>query len=272
MLPASYLGLFCLCLLLSASNAALEVIELIHNGDFENAHELWREQVGGWQRRDSKEAAVSDQYYHSIRFSLRTSNGTIWQIIPMQPCSDLKLSFWLYLQSVPTFPKGRTIAGVDLWSIRGTNRKAISYYLTGQQRYQRENVVDIYIPDMQRDKWNYVLINVEEDFENSYPEIDLNQIEMFNLTVWAYQSPEPMAYWDDFSLTCRRETLKRTPGETASPPQTLSTASSIAPTQQTTVPPTQPTMDQWPLLVLGLVAVIVIAAIFVLRKKTGTGG
>jgi hypothetical protein len=125
---------------------------------------------------------------------------------------------------------------------------------------------------MQRDKWNYVLRNVEEDFKNSYPEIDLNQIETFNLTVWAYQSPEPMAYWDDFSLTCERETLKRIPGETASPPQTLPTTPSVIPTQQTAVPPTQPAMDQWPLLVLGLVAVIVIAALFVLRKKTGTGG
>jgi hypothetical protein len=63
-----------LFLLIFSTGSNIETVELINNGDFEGSAEKWREQIESWQRRDGKEAAVSDQYSHSGRFSLRTSN------------------------------------------------------------------------------------------------------------------------------------------------------------------------------------------------------
>ena len=101
-----------LLILVFSTGSNNETVELINNGDFESSAEKWREQIESWQRRDAKEAAVSDQYSHSGRFSLRTSNGSIWQIIEAEPISKLTLSFWVYPQSVPSFPKGRTISAI----------------------------------------------------------------------------------------------------------------------------------------------------------------
>jgi hypothetical protein len=54
-----------LFLLIFSTGSNIETVELINNGDFEGSAEKWREQIESWQRRDGKEAAVSDQYSHS---------------------------------------------------------------------------------------------------------------------------------------------------------------------------------------------------------------
>jgi len=253
----------------------LETVDLIHNGDFEVLHELWREQISSWQRRDSKQASVSDLFYHSIRYSLRTNNGSVWQIVPLEPeLSNLTLSFWLYLQTVPSFPKGRTIAGMDVWVHTGATKRAISYYVFGEYRYKRENVKDLFIPDLQRDRWNYVVRNLEEDFGQAYPDIDLDSAKQLNITLWAFLTPEPVPYWDDISLTCQRGTIKQTPLTTPEKETTTPTSPPMTQTStpETSTPSTQGPTDQPLYIIAGVLALLVAAAILVLRRRSRQQG
>jgi hypothetical protein len=62
-------SIFSLFLIIFSAGSSIETVELINNGDFEGSAEKWREQIESWQRRDGKEAAVSDQYSHSDQAS-----------------------------------------------------------------------------------------------------------------------------------------------------------------------------------------------------------
>jgi hypothetical protein len=249
---------------------------LINNGDFEGAAEKWREQIESWQSYDGNEATVSDQYSHSGRFSLRTSNGSIWQIIEDEPASKLTLSFWIYPQSVPGFPKGRTISGIDFWVKTSSDRKGISYYVSGEDRYERDDVKDLVINGVERDKWNYIVRDIEEDFKENYPDFTLNDVKEINITLWAVKSPEPMIYWDDIGLERNLESDKPKPFEdeitsptTAATPTTptpdISTESTFTSSQDSE---TQFNMVQSISIIIGVAALIVIAMFIVRRNRS----
>ncbi|WP_455369751.1 hypothetical protein [[Eubacterium] cellulosolvens] len=247
---------------------------MIKNGDFESSAEKWREQIESWQRRDAKEAAVSDQYSHSGRFSLRTSNGSIWQIIEDEPASKLTLSFWIYPQSVPGFPKGRTISAIDFWVKTTSDKKGISYYVSGDYRYERDDIKDVVI-DVERDRWNYIVIDTQEDFGKNYPGIDLNDVSQINITLWAFESPEPIIYWDDISLGRNLEPEKPTPWEAeTTSPTIITTPTSTTPEIPTkTVPSSQEADTQFGIsqsisIIIGLAALIVIVMFIVRHNRS----
>lgn len=264
-------------LLIFSTGSNIETIELIKNGDFESSAEKWREQIESWQRRDAKEAAVSDQYSYSGRFSLRTSNGSIWQIIEDEPASKLTLNFWIYPQSVPGFPKGRTISAIDLWVETSYDRKGISYYVSGEDQYERDGIKNLVITGIERDKWNFIVRDMEEDFEKNYPDIDLNDVREINITLWAFKSPEPMIYWDDISLERNLEPEKPTPWEV----ETISPTTSATPTSTATDVLTESTLpsskdsdsqfgiSQSILIIIG-VAVLLLIVMFIVRRNRAT--
>ncbi len=267
---------FSLFLLIFSTGSNIETVELINNGDFEGSAEKWREQIESWQSYDGNEATVSDQYSHSGRFSLRTSNGSIWQIIEDEPASKLTLSFWVYPQSVPGFPKGRTISGIDFWVKTSSDRKGISYYVSGEDRYERDDVKDLVINGVERDKWNYIVRDIEEDFKENYPDFTLNDVKEINITLWAVKSPEPMIYWDDIGLERNLESDKPKPFEdeitsptTAATPTTptpdISTESTFTSSQDSE---TQFNMVQSISIIIGVAALIVIAMFIVRRNRS----
>jgi hypothetical protein len=265
-----------LFLLIFSTGSNIETVELINNGDFEGSAEKWREQIESWQRRDGKEAAVSDQYSHSGRFSLRTSNGSIWQIIQDEPASKLTLSFWIYPQSVPGFPKGRTISAIDFWVKSSSDKKGISYYVSGDDHYERDDIKDLVINGIERDRWNYIVRDIEEDFGENYPDFDLNDVREINITLWAFKSPEPMIYWDDIGLERNLEPDKPTPweAEKTSPTTAATPTSPSIPDISAESTPTSSQDSDNPLgmvqsitIVIGVAALVVIIAMLMIKRK-----
>lgn len=273
----SYLfSVFSLFLLIFSVGSNIETVELLNNGDFEGSAEKWREQIESWQSYDGNKATVSDQYAHSGRFSLRTSNGSIWQILEDKPAQKLTLSFWIYPQSVPGFPKGRTISGIDFWVKTSSDRKGISYYVSGDDHYERDDVKDLVINGIERDRWNYIVRDIEEDFKENYPDFDLNNVREINITLWAIKSPEPMIYWDDIGLERNLEPDKPKPweAETTSP---TSPASPTSPTPRISTESSpissqgsdnQLRMSQSIFIIIGVVALIVIIMFIVKRNRS----
>ena len=267
---------FSLFLLIFSTGSNIETVELINNGDFEGSAEKWREQIESWQRRDGKEAAVSDQYSHSGRFSLRTSNGSIWQIIQDEPASKLTLSFWIYPQSVPGFPKGRTISAIDFWVKSSSDKKGISYYVSGDDHYERDDIKDLVINGIERDRWNYIVRDIEEDFGENYPDFDLNDVREINITLWAFKSPEPMIYWDDIGLERNLEPDKPTPweAEKTSPTTAATPTSPSIPDISAESTPTSSQDSDNPLgmvqsitIIIGVAALVVIIAMLMIKRK-----
>lgn len=266
---------FSLLLLIFSTGSNIETVELINNGDFEGSTEKWREQIEPWQKRSGKEASVSDQYSHSGRFSLRTSNGSIWQIIQDEPASKLILSFWIYPQSVPGFPKGRTISAIDFWVKTSSDIKGISYYVSGDDHYERDDIKDLVINGIERDKWNYVVRDIDADFKENYPDFDLNDVREINITLWAIKSPEPMIYWDDIGLERNLEPDKPTPWEAEkTSPTTSATPTSPSPDISAESTPTssqdsdnQLGMVQSIAIIIGVAALIVIIAMLMIKRK-----
>jgi len=268
--------IFLLFLLIFSTGPNIETVELINNGDFEGSAEKWREQIESWESHTGKEAAVSDQYSHSGRFSLRTSNGSIWQIIEDETASKLTLSFWIYPQSVPGFPKGRTISAIDFWVKTSSDKKGISYYVSGDEHYERDGIKDLVINGIELDKWNYIIKNIEEDFKETYPDFDLNDVREINVTLWAFKSPEPMIYWDDISLERNLEPDKPTPWEAeTTSPTTAATPTSPTPDISAESTPTSIQhsdnklgMSQSIFIIIGVAALIIIAMFIVRRNRS----
>ncbi len=281
--PISWLSLLSL-ILFSTGSSGFETVELINNGDFESSPEDQREQVNSWQMISSKPAAISELFAHSGRYSLRTNNGSASQIIKIESPSNLTLSFWIYLHHIPGVPEGRTISAIDVLVTTSSNKKGLSYYVTGDHRYPRENIKDILISNLELDKWNYVVRNLEEDFEKEFPNIDFDTIQQINITLWAVMSPEPIPYWDDISLTATSKTLKQklwettptspspdmTPTETppsSAPPistETMSRARAL-PEEPNTI--YQNIIEQRRLIVLGLSSIVILFAMVLVRKR-----
>lgn len=263
-------------LIIFSAGSSIETVELISNGDFEGSAEKWRDQIEPWESRDGKEAAVSDQYSHSGRFSLRTSNGSIWQIIQDEPASKLTLSFWIYPQSVPGFPKGRTISAIDFWVKTSSDIKGISYYVSGDDHYERDDIKDLVLNGIERDRWNYIVRDIDEDFKENYPDFDLNDVREINITLWAIKSPEPMIYWDDIGLESNLEPDKPTPweAEKTSPTTSATPTSPSTPDISAESTPTssqdsdnQLGMVQSITIIIGVAALIVIIAMLMIKRK-----
>ncbi len=274
--PIIWLSLLCL-ILFSTGSSGFENIELISNGDFESSPEQQMEQTNSWRMSPSKPASISELFAHSGRYSLRTNNGSAYQIIKTESLSNLTLSFWIYLHSIPGSALRRTISAVDVLVTTNSSVKGLSYYVTGDYRYQRENIKDIQISNLEHDRWNYVVRNIEEDFKIKYPNIALDNIQQINITLWALMSPEPIPYWDDISLTGTSKTLKQKLWETT--PQ--STSPDMPPTETTksSDPPIstedtnsiyQTIIEQRRLIVLGLSSIVILIAMVLVRKRHST--
>jgi hypothetical protein len=274
--PIIWLSLLCL-ILFSTGSSGFENIELISNGDFESSPEDQKEQTNSWKMSSSNPAAISELFAHSGRYSLRTNNGSAYQIIKPEYSSNLTLSFWVYLQSVPGCPVGRTISAIDILVTTTSSVNGLSYYVTGDHRYPRENIKDIKISNLECDRWNYVVCDLEEDFKMEYPNIAFDTVQQINITLWAVMSPEPIPYWDDISLTGTSKTLKQKLWETT--PQSTSPDMPPNETTKSSDPPIstedtnsiyQTIIEQRRLIVLGLSSIVILIAMVLVRKRHST--
>ena len=274
----SWLSMLCL-ILFSNGSSGYQTVELISNGDFESSSERQREQVNSWQMSSSNPAVISDLHAHSGRYSIRTNNGSVWQIIKTESPSNLTVSFWVYLDSIPGCPVGRTISAMDVLVATSSIKKGLSYYVTGAHRYPREDIKDILIPNLEYDRWNLVVRNLEEDLQKDYQNIDLNTIQQINITLWASMSPEPIPYWDDISLTVKSKTLKQkllettptSPSPAITPTETTQSSTPSIPSQTVQAEETnsisQIIIEQRRPIILGLSAIVILFAMILVRKR-----
>ncbi|WP_455369907.1 hypothetical protein [[Eubacterium] cellulosolvens] len=265
-----------MCLILfSTGSSGFKNIELISNGDFESSPEQQREQASAWMMSSSNPATISELFAHSGRYSLRTNNGSAYQIIKTDSSSNLTLSFWVYLHSVPGCPIGRTISAIDILITTTSSVKGLSYYVTGDHRYPRENIKDIRISNLECDRWNYVVCNLEEDFIKEYPNITFDTVQQINVTLWAIMSPEPIPYWDDISLTGTSKTLKQKLSETtpsSDTPISTETMQRVAALPEDTNSIYQTIIEQRRLIILGLSFIVIFIAMVLVRKRHNTTG
>jgi hypothetical protein len=284
--PISWLSLLCL-ILFSTGSSGFENIELISNGDFESSPERKMEQTNSWKMSSSNPAAISELFAHSGRYSLRTNNGSAYQIIKPEVPSNLTLSFWVYLHSVPGCPVGRTISAIDILVTTTSTVKGLSYYVTGDHRYPRDNIKDIQLSNLECDRWNFVVCNLEEDFKMKYPDITFDPVQQINITLWAVMSPEPIPYWDDISLTGTSKSLKQKLWETTPPSPspdmspTETTPSSAPPISTETMQAAseipedtnsiyQIIIEQRRFIVLGLSSIVILIAMILVRRRHNT--
>jgi hypothetical protein len=242
---------------------------LIKNGGFEDGVSSWFKVMGG-------EASPSDLNSHSGRTSLRTSNGSIWQVVKVDSPENLKLEFWAYLDSVPGEPSGRTVAAMNVWIKTDTIKKGVTYYIFNKNHESQGNIQETVMLALQRDRWN----RIELDLEEKFGDLDFNKVQEVNITLWSYRSPEPIVYWDDINLTYAKKSKEQTQSNITG--QTETTQSSEPTIQKPTI--TTPLVAQKTLddqneirvakfleqygFFLIIIALIFILSIIVLRKRS----
>ncbi len=256
-------------LILNINYCQAESSNLIKNGGFEDGAASWFKVMGG-------EASPSDLNSHSGRMSIRTSNGSIWQVVKVDSPENLKLEFWAYLDSVPGEPSGRTVAAMNIWVKTDTSKKGVTYYVFNKNHESQGDIQKTVMLALQRDRWNRIELELEEKFED----LDFSKVQEVNITLWAYRSPEPIVYWDDISLTYAEKSKEQTQSTTTS--QTETTPSSEPTTQKpTTTTPiiTQNTLDdqneigfnklieQYGFLLI-IISLIVILTFILLKKRS----
>ncbi|WP_455369754.1 hypothetical protein [[Eubacterium] cellulosolvens] len=245
---------------------------MIKNGGFEDGVASWFKVMGG-------EASISDLNSHSGRTSLRTSNGSIWQVVKVDSPENLRLEFWAYLDSVPGEPSGRTVAAMNVWVKTDTNKKGVTYYVFNKNHESQGDIQNTVMLALQRDRWNRIELDLEEKFED----LDFSKVEEVNITLWAYKSPEPIVYWDDISLTYAKKSLEQTQSViTTQTEATQSTEPTIQKPATTTPIVTQKTLDdqndigfdkfieQYGFLLI-IISLIAILTFIVLRKRLRVG-
>jgi hypothetical protein len=245
-----------------------ESSNLIKNGGFEDGVASWFKVMGG-------EASPSDLNSHSGRMSIRTSNGSLWQVIKVDPPENLKLEFWAYLDSVPGEPSGRTVAAMNIWLKTDTSQKGVTYYVFNKNHESQGDIRETVMLALQRDRWNRIELELEEKFED----LDFTKVQEVNITLWAYRSPEPIVYWDDISLTYIKKSKEQTQSTTNHTETTLSTETTIQKPAITTPIVTQKTLDdqneirvdkfleQYGFFLI-IIVIIVILTFIVLRKRS----
>ena len=267
--------IFCILasfLLLNTSYCQADSNNLIKNGGFDDGLSSWFKVTGG-------EASISDLNSHSGRTSLRTSNGSVWQVVKVNSPENLRLEFWAYLDSVPGEPSGRTVAAMNVWIKTDIDKKGVTYYVYNKNHESQGDIQKTVMLALQRDRWNRIEIELDEKFKD----LDFNTVQEVNITLWAYKSPEPIVYWDDISLTYAKKSIEQT--QSAITTQT-ETAQATEPTIQkpsTTTPiVSQKTLDdqndigfdkffeQYGFLLI-IISLIVILTFIVLRKRSRVG-
>ncbi|TRO56827.1 hypothetical protein E2P64_05760 [Candidatus Bathyarchaeota archaeon] len=246
-----------------------ESSNLIKNGGFEDGVSSWFKVIGG-------EASPSDLNSHSGRTSLRTSNGSVWQVVKVDSPENLKLEFWAYLDSVPGEPSGRTVAAMNVWVKTDATKKGVTYYIFNKNHESQGDIKETVMLALQRDRWNRIELDLEEKFED----LDFSKVQEVNITLWAYKSPEPIVYWDDISITYAKKSKEQTQSTTTGQTETkLSTEQTIQKSTTTTPIITQKTLDnqnemgfnklikQYGFLLI-IISLIVILTFFVLRKRS----
>lgn len=256
-------------LILNINYCQAESSNLIKNGGFEDG-------VTSWFKVTGAEASTSDLNSHSGRTSLRTSNGSLWQIVQVDSPENLKLEFWAYLDSVPGEPSERTVGAMNIWIKTDTSKKGITYYVFNKNHESQGDIEKTVMLALQRDRWNQFELDLMEAFED----LDFSKIQEVNITLWAFRSPEPIVYWDDISLTYAQKSREQTQAPTTT--QTDTTQSPEPTTQKpaTTTPiVTQKTLDdqneirvdkfleQYGFLLI-IISLIAILTIIVLRKRS----
>lgn len=256
-------------LILNINYCQAESSNLIKNGGFEDGPASWFKVTGG-------EASTSDLNSHSGRTSLRTSNGSIWQVVQVDSPENLKLEFWAYLDSVPGEPSGRTVAAMNIWVKTDTNKKGVTYYVFNKNHESQGDIQETVMLALQRDRWNRIELELEEEFED----LDFSKVQEVNITLWAYRSPEPIVYWDDISLTYAKKSKEQTQSTTTSHTETTPSPEPTIQKPATTTPiVTQKTLDdqnelgfdklieQYGFLLI-IISLIVILTFIVLRKRS----
>jgi len=228
---SSLVYMFLFLMLIFAVDHASGISQLVKNGGFE-------EGINSWTRL-GVEAAVSDSYAYSGRYSLRTSNGSAWQNIQLEKTSDfgLKLDFGVFLFN-PITSIGKTEAALTVEAASETSKNNITYYVAGSIPQENSGTA-IPISDLQLNKWNHVVANLNQDFKKLYPSIDFNTIKKMRIILWSYKTSNPTPFWDDISLTYEaiaQPTSSPTPSPSA--PPTAEPAPTVTPTVQspTTTP------------------------------------
>ncbi|WP_455279308.1 hypothetical protein [[Eubacterium] cellulosolvens] len=241
---------------------------MIKNGGFEDGVASWFKVTGG-------EASISDLNSHSGRTSLRTSNGSLWQVVKVDSPENLRLEFWAYLDSVPGEPSGRTVAAINVWVKTDTNKKGVTYYVFNKNHESQGDIQETVMLALQRDRWNRIELELEETFED----LDFTKVQEVNITLWAYKSPEPIVYWDDISLTYAKKSIEQTQSTTTSQTETTQLPEpTIKPTTTTPMVIQQTIEDQNEIRIdkfinqygflLIIISLIVILTFIVLRKRS----
>ncbi len=263
--------IFCILtsfLILNTSYCQAESSNLIKNGGFEDGVASWFKVTGG-------EASISDLNSHSGRTSLRTSNGSLWQVVKVDSPENLRLEFWAYLDSVPGEPSGRTVAAINVWVKTDTNKKGVTYYVFNKNHESQGDIQETVMLALQRDRWNRIELELEETFED----LDFTKVQEVNITLWAYKSPEPIVYWDDISLTYAKKSIEQTQSTTTSQTETTQLPEpTIKPTTTTPMVIQQTIEDQNEIRIdkfinqygflLIIISLIVILTFIVLRKRS----
>ncbi|MBS7622761.1 CdvA-like protein [Candidatus Bathyarchaeota archaeon] len=292
----------CLCLLLidaySTCYVKCETIELVKNGGFEDGLSPWKS--FSYSPQLLLNGTTTDFRSYSGNYSLCTPTGSgaggagggAYQYVSLGQASNLRLSFRVYLVGAAGVTTSTNIA-VVISFYSGDTSRILAYYVAWSKNIpiysdfpaptvNSEKVTNILILGMERDRWNYVERNPEEDFKRAYPSIQFDTIREASVALIAVcflgTGANINAYWDDVSLTCERvstpsptvtPTLPTSqPSATPEPSLPKKTAQAPASPPPTTI--TQFVTEQWalPIALIGIVAVAALG-ILVLRRRMG---
>lgn len=224
-------SIFLLIVILSFSflivPSACKGTELVKNGGFEDSLDNWSA-FSYYPEQDDK-AVITDSKPHYGRYSLEAGiidksqdhlGRGARQTINLEQCSDLKLSFWIYLGSVAGSQNLYTDVALIVTFLTDKNPKAIVYYAAWDPREEiydgfptptmnSEDVTNILIPAMMIYRWNHVERDLARDFKNAYPSIDLRTVSSLSIELVSVRFEkidfESETFWDDISLTCEVE-------------------------------------------------------------------
>jgi ABC-2 type transport system ATP-binding protein len=229
------IGVLLFLTLISISNSVSAASQLVKNEGFEKGIDYWT--------RTGVEAAVSDSYAHSGRYSLRMNDGSAWQTIQLEKTSgfSLKLDFWVFLFN-PTTTTGKTEAALTVEASSETIKNNVSYYVT-ENIPQQKITTALHISDLQLNKWNHVEADLDQDFKKLYPNFDLNTAQKLRIIISSHNTSYPQSFWDGISLAyevASQPASSTTPAASPPPPITETPTPTAGPTAPS--PTTTPTI------------------------------
>jgi hypothetical protein len=253
-------SIFLLIIILSFSfliaPSASKGTELVKNGGFEDSLDNWN--VFSYYPEHDDKAVITDSKPHYGRYSLETGiinesqdhlGRGARQTINLEQCSDLKLSFWVYLGSVAGSQNLYTDVALIVTFLTEKNPKAIVYYVAWDPQEEiydgfptptmnSEDVTNILIPAMMTYRWNHVERDLARDFKNAHPSLDLRTVSSLSIELVSVRFEKidfvSETFWDDISLTCEVEETASwdespTPNESSEEIQQTTTATDQTP-------------------------------------------